>query len=518
MRVPLPTSYGSLSIRLSFFDVVCALLSPGVALWVRGAQVLTNDPAAAALYCLISFFCSLIAFQIFRIREGLTHLFSVHDAIKVAQAVLASELMSCLVLFSLTRLEGVPRSTPLIHALILLSSLVIARAFVRMGHSETVTVAPSNGGITEHIIVIGSNKLSSLYIDLLRAYAPDRYRVCAVLDDRQKMVGRSVAGVRVLAPTENLLPVMQEFKEHGIEINRIVVGGDEGFLTSEAMANVEEICGQYQVKLDFIPQLIGLNRLRAPIVQEPKAADTTQISISRYFLVKRYIDFCLSLVFLVFLMPVLLLVAIVVLLDVGSPVFYWQRRMGMNLQVFQMHKFRTLRPAYDWRGQAVGPTARISPIGAVLRKFRLDELPQLLNVLVGDMSLIGPRPLLPHDQPPDPTLRLMVRPGITGWAQVNGGTLLSVDEKNACDEWYIRNASLWLDLKIVGKTALFLVTGERSRVKPRFQFGTGRPTGRTVREQLGPSFRARLAVRSKLTVMPSSLEASSEHLDRNEQL
>ena len=90
-----------------------------------------------------------------------------------------------------------------------------------------------------------------------------------------------------------------------------------------------------------------------------------------------------------------------------------------------------MKPAYDWRGRPVGTTERISWVGAFIRKFRLDELPQLLNVLVGDMSLIGPRPLLPHDQPPDPTLRLMVRPGITGWAQVNGGKLLTAEGKNA---------------------------------------------------------------------------------------
>ncbi|HET8972318.1 MAG TPA: sugar transferase [Pseudolabrys sp.] len=159
------------------------------------------------------------------------------------------------------------------------------------------------------------------------------------------------------------------------------------------------------------------------------------------------------------------LVAILVLLDVGSPVFYWQRRSGMNGQIFQVHKFRTMKPAYDWRGRAVGTTERISWVGAVIRKFRLDELPQLLNVLVGDMSLIGPRPLLPRDQPPDPTLRLMVRPGITGWAQVNGGRLLTPEEKNARDEWYVRHASLGLDLKIIAKTVAFLLTGERSHAK-----------------------------------------------------
>ena len=104
---------------------------------------------------------------------------------------------------------------------------------------------------------------------------------------------------------------------------------------------------------------------------------------------------------------------------------------------------------------------RLSAIGRLLRRTRLDELPQLLNVLVGDMSLIGPRPLLPQDQPPTPTLRLVVRPGITGWAQVNGGALLSPKEKDALDEWYIRNASVWVDLRIAGLTILSLIKGSR---------------------------------------------------------
>ena len=468
MRVRLPTSYGSVAVRFSVSDVTWAFISPWLALWIRGAQVLTNDLNAAIFYCAISFTSSLIAFLIFRTRDGMTHLFSVYDALKVAQAVLVSEFITCLVVFSLTRLDGIPRSTPLIHALILSAGLIIARAFVRMAHSDVDVSAPTGEVATEHIIVIGSNRLSSLYIDFLRAYAPDRYRVIAALDDRDEMVGRSVAGVRVLAPSHHLLPVIEEFKEHGITVNRIIVGGNQDLLTQETTAVLDRVCDEYNIRLDFVPQLIGLKALQEPIVEtqaKPKVATAVDISLPRYFLAKRFIDFCLSFLLIVILLPVFLLVAIVVLLDVGSPVFYWQRRIGMNAQVFQMHKFRTLKPAFDWRGRPIRVTDRISWVGALVRKLRLDELPQLLNVLVGDMSLIGPRPLLPRDQPPDPTLRLMVRPGMTGWAQVNGGTLLSVAEKNARDEWYIRNASLWLDLKILAKTVPFIFAGERSEVE-----------------------------------------------------
>ena len=161
------------------------------------------------------------------------------------------------------------------------------------------------------------------------------------------------------------------------------------------------------------------------------------------------------------------MIAGIVLLDVGSPIFFWQRRVGINGQGFHVHKFRTLKPTYDDQGQIFSTIDRVSWAGALLRKFRLDELPQLLNVLVGDMSLIGPRPLLPHDQPSDATARLMVRPGITGWAQVNGGKSITPGEKNALDEWYVRNASFWLDLKIIGKTALFMLSGESSHTEPK---------------------------------------------------
>lgn len=480
MRSLSPASRGSFAVRFSAFDACWALLTPLLALWIRGAPILSpTDWPAAVFYCAISFVASLIAFLIFRIRDGMTHLFSVHDAIELVKAVLVSEFATCLVLFSATRLDGVPRSTPLIHALLLSTGLILARAFVRMIHAERDAPASTSDAASEHIIIIGSNRLSSLYIDFLHAYAPGRHQVIAVLDDRPEMIGRSIAGVRVLGPAVHLLPVVEEFKEHGIRTDRIIVGGEPDLLTPDTRADFDKICSDHKIPLDFVPELIGLRQisdLNAHSAPGTSPSIATPSPPGHYFQVKRYIDLCLVSVLIVVMLPVFVAVAIVVLLDVGSPVFFWQRRLGMNGQVFQMYKFRTLKPAFDWRGLPTQATERASWIGQLLRKIRLDELPQLLNVLVGDMSLIGPRPLLPQDQPPDPAQRLTVRPGMTGWAQVCGGSLLSPQEKGALDDWYVRNASPALDLKIIGKTLWVLLSGER-RTAGRYDDSFDEPIG-----------------------------------------
>ena len=116
---------------------------------------------------------------------------------------------------------------------------------------------------------------------------------------------------------------------------------------------------------------------------------------------------------------------------------------------------------YDSNGQRKSDNARVSAVGDFLRRTRLDELPQLLNILKGEMSFVGPRPLLPVDQPIDSKSRLLVRPGLTGWAQIKGGRQIAPDDKAALDVWYVRNMSLALDLKILLGTMPMLIFGER---------------------------------------------------------
>ena len=121
-----------------------------------------------------------------------------------------------------------------------------------------------------------------------------------------------------------------------------------------------------------------------------------------------------------------------------------------------------MRAAHDARGDRIPDQLRCSKIGHFLRQTRLDELPQLYNILVGEMSFVGPRPLLPIDQPENKDLRLVVRPGLTGWAQVNGGRDISPEDKAVLDVWYIRQASFWLDIKIVLRTVIGMVLGDRA--------------------------------------------------------
>ena len=174
--------------------------------------------------------------------------------------------------------------------------------------------------------------------------------------------------------------------------------------------------------------------------------------------IKRFFDIVLSLIAIIILSPIMLITALVVLLNLGSPILFRQTRAGLNGKPFAVLKFRTMLDASGADGKLLPDEKRLTSTGKALRESSLDELPQLFNVLVGDMSLVGPRPLptayLPRYSPRQ-SRRHEVKPGITGWAQVNGRNDLSWEEKFDLDVWYVDNWSLALDLRI-----LFMTVGK----------------------------------------------------------
>jgi sugar transferase EpsL len=177
--------------------------------------------------------------------------------------------------------------------------------------------------------------------------------------------------------------------------------------------------------------------------------------------VKRLVDVAASAIGLVVLSPLLAVIAVAVRITMGRPVLFRQRRPGLHAEPFEILKFRTMRDAIDASGNPLPDEARLTATGRLLRSTSLDELPALLNVLRGDMSLVGPRPLLMEYVPrysPRQARRMEVRPGITGLAQVRGRNQLSWDEKFELDVWYVDHQSLSLDLRILLETVGRVVT------------------------------------------------------------
>lgn len=167
---------------------------------------------------------------------------------------------------------------------------------------------------------------------------------------------------------------------------------------------------------------------------------------------KRLFDIIVSLFSLLLLLPLIFFIACLARCKLGTPVFFRQTRPGLNGKPFEMIKFRTMLDAKDDKGRLLSDELRMTPFGSFLRASSLDELPELWNVLRGDMSLVGPRPLLMEYLPlysNDQFRRHEVRPGVTGWAQVNGRNELSWEDKFNLDVWYVDNRSFWLDIKII---------------------------------------------------------------------
>jgi len=188
-----------------------------------------------------------------------------------------------------------------------------------------------------------------------------------------------------------------------------------------------------------------------------------QVMLNKTPTIKRILDFVLSIIIMLVCLPVMLIVGLIIFLTEGKPIFFFHERPGKDGQPFKLIKFRSMRNARDAEGNLLPDGERITNYGNFIRKTSIDELPELINVLRGEMSLVGPRPLLMQyvDRYSQQQFRRHeVLPGITGWAQVNGRNAISWNEKFMLDIWYIDHWSVWLDIKILLLTVWKVISGE----------------------------------------------------------
>ncbi len=465
-RLRKPSSYTRLLSRVPVYDIAWGSLSPIVAFLLRDGTI--YSPGVVAAYCGAALLASLLVFQWFQTGSPIVRFYSLRDAVELIKACALVAALSAGTLFLISRLEDAPRAVPILHFLLLGAGLLTIRTAIGLTEARHDRRGRETNNAVRHVLIIQASRLAWFFCKMVEELAPGDFQIVAILDERSAMRHRSLNGYPIIGAPSEIEKVVADYARHGVRIDQVVVAALPETLSDTGWDEISGTCRTHNIELEVLPERLmppsPAGEPAAPVAAttDPLAEDEIRALIDRpLWTIKRAVDFTVALSVLVLTLPLTLVVLALVLFDVGIPAVFWQQRVGRNGAPLYLYKFRTLHAPSDPRTRLRRDEQAPSPIGRFLRSTRLDELPQIWNVLSGDMSLVGPRPLLAADQPPDTRLRLSVRPGLTGWAQICGGKLISTEEKNALDEWYIRHASLRLDATIVLRTVWMLLTSDR---------------------------------------------------------
>lgn len=462
------------------YDLAAAAASFPLAVAIRAAG---DGPSLAEYAPVLAYGTPLfvviaaLVFALAGTSRGMWRYTSLVDLLTVCRSGTLAVLLFLPALFAIDRLETIARAVPFIQWFVLLGLLGGGRLFYTTVVVPLRTPRPA-GPPWQPVLLVGAGSAASVLIQLLRTQGAAPYEVVGLLDERCD-VGRTIRQVPVLGGPADLGAVVAKLTIHGMRPARVVLARPTGELSGEALERLYAEAEQHGILVQELVDLLRLDEAAAPPAG-PAAVGVLLHRVERrsFFLAKRLVDIAVAAVGLVLTAPLVGVAALGVWYSMGRPVIFHQVRPGRGLESFTLYKLKTLRDGHRPDGTILPDPARRTRFGAFLRRTRLDELPQLWNVLVGDMSLIGPRPLLPRDLPElgeAARERFSVRPGITGWAQVNGGHMLSPDEKLALDLYYIRRYTPWLDLVIVVRTLEMMIWGERidRRAIARAEFERG---------------------------------------------
>ncbi|MGO9485292.1 MAG: sugar transferase [Rhodomicrobium sp.] len=466
-------------------DVALMLLATVFALFLReNFEINPNRFVGFLPYLLATSGTALAVFPAAGLHRSVWRFSSLHDHLVVTGAVAAVVAGAVGFTFLYDRLDGVARSLPFLQFLTGTAFLTGARVLHRLAHefrrdrknAPAFLQVPPEVSAETTAVIVGITRLAEAYLRAATEFTPGQIKVAGIVGLKERHTGRALAAHRVLGSPEELGDILNSLEVHGVTVNLIAVAAP--FQTFSPCAQEALLAAERtrSIELRFLAEDWGLvagkstgalSHGRTILNGDPQVRfEVSQtvldrIAVRSYWFMKRSLDLLGAIVLILLLSPLMAMVAMLVTGSIGFPVLFWQQRPGLGGRTFRLYKFRTMRSAHSHDGSRLSDRERVSTIGNLLRHLRLDELPQLFNIMRGDMSFIGPRPLLEQDQSKAYSARLLVRPGLTGWAQVVGGRNISTVDKAALDVWYVCNASLALDAEIVLRTVPFVLLGER---------------------------------------------------------
>jgi lipopolysaccharide/colanic/teichoic acid biosynthesis glycosyltransferase len=458
MKVRTPTSNERMRRFLRAIDVFSVLAAGPIAIILRDPSLFSGPGVGSAVaYCLLASGAGLLMVIAFHLGKSLDGHLAAREVRSVIAASLAATALTAVAAFSLDRLNYVPRSLPVIQLLVLCSLMLGGRALA-MRRGRFTGAHATYYSLEAHTLLVGANEFASSYLKMLDAFNVDRTNIVAILDPNPKLFGRALLSHPIIGPPSAITRVVKEYKVHGVDITRVLICENRPDEHDSGEREIAEYCKSVDVARIYLSDVVGF-KFGEPTQQY----EDSRAERNTYQTLKRTFDLSASVAIAIAISPVAILIALGISIDLGWPIIFWQKRLGYRGQPFLIYKFRTLHSPYDQLGNFVEESQRASRFGSFLRRMRFDELPQLWNVFTGDMSFVGPRPLLPIDQPKRSQLRLQMRPGVTGWAQINGGREITPEDKGVLDEWYVRNASVWLDIRIILRTVGTVLFGDRYR-------------------------------------------------------
>lgn len=452
-------------------DLLVLCLALVAALYLRHGVPLIQEGKPDDIYLLlaVTFCCGLAVLPLMRMHTSMWRFTSSAEIMNLMIAVALVIAASNSLLFITSRLHMMPRSVPPMHWALAVVGMGTSRLAARRiagpdHHSSKYAV------LKQHVIVLGACHTAELYLRFIKRIVQHEVVVEGLVDSDPSFTGRVFQRHTILGTPLQLPQILEKLLVHGIAVKHVVLARLFEELSTEEKQLLIELKKSGMIDLIHFGKHMGAQQQPALKPQNNSYyQQLSELSPRMYEVphgiyphVKHVLDTLVAAGLLVILSPLIALTSLLVCADVGMPILFWQQRPGLFGKPFRLYKFRTMRSIgrkanEDRLAHKSGDELRTSKLGKWLRRLRLDELPQLFHILTGTMSFVGPRPLLPDDQPESGQQRLSVRPGVTGWAQIHGGDALTPAEKLLLDVWYIRHLSFWLDLRILIQTLIVVL-------------------------------------------------------------